>query len=361
MVTQAREAIILVGGMGTRLRPLTVHRAKPLLPVAGVPCIEHQLANLAAAGISHVVLATSYRAETFTEVLGDGSALGLRLDYVSEDEPLGTGGAIRNAAALLESGPHDAVIVLNGDVLSGHDLSTQVAMHIQRRADLTLHLTVVDDARAFGCVPTDGSGRVLAFLEKMPQPVSNQVNAGCYVFRRAVIDAIPTGRVVSVERETFPALLQADAVVLGYVEQAYWLDLGTPAALVAGSRDLVLGRMRSAALPGPVGEALVLPGARVAADAVVEAGSCVGPGASVGPGAQVLGSVLLEGAQVHAGAVLRDSIVGAGAVIGAGCVLKDAVIGDGAEVGADNELLGGIRVWCGARIGPAVVRFSSDR
>jgi mannose-1-phosphate guanylyltransferase len=360
-VIGAREAIVLVGGMGTRLRPLTVNTAKPMLPVAGVPCIEHQLAFARAAGIEHVVLATSYRAETFTAQLGDGAGLGLRIDYVTEEEPLGTGGAIRNAAELLESGPDDPVVVLNGDVLSGHDIGTQVALHQQRHADVTLHLTEVEDARAFGCVPTDSEGRVIAFLEKMPQPVTNRINAGCYVFRRSVIDAIPTGRVVSVERETFPGLLQGGALVLGYVEVAYWLDLGTPEAFVRGSRDLVLGRLASSALPGEVGRHLLLPGATVDPSAVVTGGAALGRDVVVEAGAVVDGSVVLDGAVIGADAVVRDSIVGAGARIGDRTVLDSAVVGDGARVGPRNELRSGVRVWCGAQLGESAVRFSSDR
>ncbi|HMC70535.1 MAG TPA: nucleotidyltransferase family protein, partial [Mycobacteriales bacterium] len=182
------EAIVLVGGLGTRLRPLTLDTPKPMLPVAGVPFLTHQLTRLAAAGVDHVVLATSYRPEVFEAHFGDGSALGLRVDYVTETEPLGTGGAIRNVASLLVSKPDDPVVVLNGDVLSGHDIGAQLTMHADADAAVTLHLVRVEDARAFGSVPTDDAGRVTAFVEKSPDPVSDQINAGCYVFRRSLID-----------------------------------------------------------------------------------------------------------------------------------------------------------------------------
>jgi mannose-1-phosphate guanylyltransferase len=355
------EAVLLVGGKGTRLRPLTVHTPKPMLPTAGVPFLAHVLARARAAGVDHVVLATSYRREVFAAQLGDGSALGLAIDYVEETEPLGTGGGIRNAAAALHGGPDDPVVVLNGDVLSGHDLRSQVEAHQAGRADVTLHLTEVADARPFGCVPTDARGRVTDFLEKMPEPVTNRINAGCYVFRRKVLDAIPAGRPVSVERETFPGLLAAGAVVLGHVDPAYWLDVGTPAAFVRGSCDLVLGRLPSAALPGPAGERLVLAGAEVAADAMVCGGSTVGAGAVVGPGAKVVGSVLLDGARVEAGATVRDCVVGRAAVVGAGTTLDGVLVGDGAVVGAGNELVPGARVWCDARIPDHALRFSSDQ
>lgn len=326
------EAILLVGGQGTRLRPLTEHTAKPMLPVAGVPFLSHQLARLRDAGVDHVVLATSYRPEMFESYFGDGSAMGLALDYVVELEPLGTGGGMRGAVGALRSAPDDPVLVLNGDVLSGHDLAAQLARHTGADADVTLHLTKVEDPRAFGSVPTDRSGRVTAFLEKSPRPLTDQVNAGCYVFRRSVIDEIPGGRPVSVERETFPTLLTRGATVIGHVEAAYWLDLGTPAAYVRGSCDLVLGALGSSALPGPTGESLLLPGARVDPTAVVRGGTVVGAGAQVGPDTLVEGSVLRDGAVVGAGSTVRSSALGLGAVVGRGVLLDRAAIGDGVEV-----------------------------
>lgn len=358
------EAVLLVGGRGTRLRPLTVHTPKPMLPTAGVPFLHHVLGKAVAAGVDHVVLATSFRPEVFRDGIGDGSGLfgggRLRVDYCTEDVPMGTGGGIRNVAHLLESKPDDPVVILNGDVLSGHDLAGQIGAHVESGADATLHLTEVEDPRAFGCVPTDGSGRVTAFLEKTPDPVTNRVNAGCYVFRRSVIDAIPAGRPVSVERETFPGLVADGSVVLGHVDPAYWLDLGTPAAFVRGSCDLVLGRVASLALPGPVGQSLLLTGAVVAADAAVSGGTTVGPAAVVGAGATVEGSVLFEAAVVGAGAVVRDSVVGRAATVGEGAVLTGVVVGDGATVGAGNELTAGARVWCDAILPPHAVRFSAD-
>jgi mannose-1-phosphate guanylyltransferase len=351
------EAVVLVGGQGSRLRPLTLSTPKPLLPVAGVPFLHHQFARLRDAGVTRVILATSYRAGLFEKEFGDGSALGLELVFVTEDEPLGTGGAIRNVADALLSAPDAPVVVLNGDIVSGHDLAAQVAAHEAAGADATLHLVEVDDARAFGCVPTDEDGRVTAFLEKMPEPISNQVNAGCYVFRRRVIDAIPTGRPVSVERETFPGMLAQGSLVRGYVETAYWLDLGTPAALVKGSCDLVRGVIASSALPGPPGESLMLPGVEVAPDAAVIAGSTLGARVVVGAGARVEGSVIFDGARVEAGAVVIDSIVGLDATVGRGTRLEAAVVGDRAITGADNEFVGH-RLWEAAHVPDASVRYT---
>jgi len=361
MPREPLEAIFLVGGRGTRLRPLTLSAPKPLLPTAGVPFLAHLLAQVAADGVTHVVLATCYKADMFASYLGDGTAFGLSIDYVTEDVPLDTAGGIRNAAGSLRgSGAGDPIVVLNCDVLSGHDLGAQLDLHVKTEAAVTLHLVEVDDPSRFGCVPTDAAGRVTAFLEKTPDPVTNRINAGCYVFRREVIDQIPAGRRVSVERETFPALIEAGALVMGYPESAYWLDVGTPQAFVRGSCDLVLGRLPGPAVPGPAGPSLLLAGASVAADATVSGGTVVGAGARVGAGATVDGSVLFDGASVGDGAVVRDSILGRGAVLAPGAVLDDAVIGDGAFIGAGNELARGIRIWPDVRLEPTSVRFSSD-
>src|SRR5256886_4560077 len=361
MPREPLEAIVLVGGQGTRLRPLPLSARKPLLPTAGVPFLAHVLARAAAGGVTHVVLATCYKAEMFASCFGDGAALGLSIDYVEEDVPLDTGGGIRNAASSLRGGgASDPVVVLNCDILSGHDLGTQVDLHIKTDAAVTLHLVEVADPSRFGCVPTDRSGRVTAFLEKTPDPVTNRINAGCYVFRREVIDRIPAGRRVSVERETFPGLIEAGKLVMGYHEPAYWLDVGTPQAFVRGSCDLVLGRLPGPAVPGPHGPALLLADATVAGDADVSGGTVVGVGASVGSGATVFGSVLFDGAAVGEGAVVRDSILGRGAIVAPGAELHDAVIGDEAYIGAGNDLAPGIRVWPGTRLEPTSVRFSSD-
>ncbi|WP_211468827.1 nucleotidyltransferase family protein [Actinocrinis puniceicyclus] len=363
------EAILLVGGKGTRLRPLTVYTPKPMLQVAGVPFLSHQLVRARAAGIDRIVFATAYRPEVFEAYFGDGSDFGLELDYVTETEPMGTGGAIRNVADRLRSAADEPVLIFNGDILSGVDLVALVDAHLTRGADVTLHLTRVakDKLSAFGLVPTDADGWVTAFREK-PQRVedivTDQINAGCYVFRRSVIDGIPAGRPVSVERETFPGLLAAGAKVLGVVEQSYWRDLGTPEAFVHGSADLVLGAVDSLAIPATtrpdLADALVLPGADLDVDVKVGGGSTIGARAKIASGSEIIGSVVGEDAHVEAGAVVRDSIVGRGARVGAGTVLDGVVIGDGAQVGAGNELRGGARVWCEVVIGDRAVRFSAD-
>jgi mannose-1-phosphate guanylyltransferase len=239
-------------------------------------------------------------AEVFTPYFGDGSKWGIKILYAVEKEPLGTGGAIRNAAELL--GRDEPIVIFNGDVLSRHSIADQIAFHIEKKADVTLHLIDVEDARAFGCVPTDSSGRVTAFLEKMDNPVTNSINAGCYVFSPSVIDEIPLGEVVSIERETFPALVAGGRAIFGYKDQSYWLDVGTPAALFKGSRDLVDG------------------------DFLAQAGTTIIGGSSIG-----------AGCIIEAGVVIDGCIIGDKVVVGAGSHLSQCFVTHGTLIAPDSQ------------------------
>lgn len=301
--------ILLVGGFGTRLKPLTDESPKPMLPVAGLPVTEHQILAAKKAGIHTLVLATSYLAEVFTPYFGDGSKWGMKILYAVEKEPLGTGGAIRNAAELL--GRDEPIVIFNGDVLSRHSIADQIAFHVKNKADVTLHLIDVDDARAFGCVPTDADGRVTAFLEKMDNPVTNSINAGCYIFDPKVIDQIPLDTVVSVEREIFPTLVSSGRPVFGYREQSYWLDVGTPAALFKGSRDLVDGEFQAMA------ETTIAP------DAVITGGSSIGARCTIGSGVLIDDCIIGDGVTIGNGSVLTRSFIAHGAQIPSG-TQKDA-------------------------------------
>ena len=298
--------ILLVGGFGTRLKPLTDESPKPMLPVAGLPVTEHQILAAKRAGIHTLVLATSYLADVFTPYFGDGAKWGMKILYAVEKEPLGTGGAIRNAAELL--GRDEPVVVFNGDVLSRHSIADQIAFHLENQADVTLHLIDVEDARAFGCVPTDSDGRVTAFLEKMDNPVTNSINAGCYVFSPSVIDQIPLGKVVSVERETFPALVSSGRPVFGYKEQSYWLDVGTPAALFKGSRDLVEGDFQAMA------------DTTIASDAVITGGTSIGARCSIGSGAHIDDCIIGDDVTIGDGTVLTRSFIAHGTDVAAGTI-----------------------------------------
>jgi len=327
-----------------------------MLPTGGVPFLEHLLSRIKAAGITHIVLGTSYRAETFSEYFGDGSAFGLEIEYVVEEHPLGTGGAIRNVFDKLRA---SNVMVFNGDILSGVDLSGLLATHRDNDADVTLHLVKVSDPRAFGCVPTDADGRVQAFLEKTENPPTDQINAGCYVFRHEIIGAIAADTVVSVERETFPGLLQTGKKLVGHIDTSYWLDLGTPAAFVKGSADLVRGIAPTQALPQQPADFLVLDGADIHPGAVLSGGTTIGRGVVVADRATVDGSIVFDQADIGSGARIVRSVIGHGATIGAGAVICDAVIGDAATIGAGNELLAGIRIWPGTVLPADGVRFSA--
>ena len=313
-------AILLVGGLGTRLLPLTKTTPKPMLTVAGLPVTEHQIAMAKSAGITEIVLATSYLSEVFIPYFGDGSKWGVTIKYAVEKEPLGTGGAIRNAAQLLVS--DQSVVILNGDVLSSHNVAEQIRQHESHDADVTLHLTQVEDARAFGCVPTDSDGRVTAFLEKMEYPVTNQINAGCYVFSPRVISTIPADTVVSIEREIFPQLVASGAKVFGYLEKSYWLDIGTPRALLKASVDIV---KRS-------GEFLAMQGVRIDPSALITGGSCIGANALVGAGAIIDGSIIEAECVIGANAKIVESFVAAGAKVENGakiassCVTKSEIL-----------------------------------
>jgi mannose-1-phosphate guanylyltransferase len=291
--------ILLVGGFGTRLKPLTSESPKPMLPVAGLPVTEHQLLAAKRAGIHTLVLATSYLSEVFTPYFGDGSKWGMKILYAVEKEPLGTGGAIRNAAEMLdiESLGNEPIVIFNGDVLSRHSIADQIKYHQAKSADATLHLIEVEDARAFGCVPTDESGRVTAFLEKMDNPVTNSINAGCYVFHPSVLARIPMGKVVSIERETFPALVASGRPVYGYKEQAYWLDVGTPAALFKGSRDLIEGDFHAMA------------GCTIDPSAVITGKSSLGSNVRVGAGVVIDDCIIGDGVTIEEGAQLSQCFI----------------------------------------------------
>ena len=307
--------ILLVGGRGTRLAPITSEIPKPMLPVACKPVTEHQIIAAQRAGITTLVLATSYLSEVFIPYFGDGSKWGLDLRYAVEKEPLGTGGAIANAAAHLDNGAADeAVVIFNGDVLSQHNLSAQIEFHKKVNADLTLHLIQVDDARAFGCVPTSADGQVEAFLEKMENPVTDWINAGCYVFKREIIDSIPRDTVISVERETVPGLIGDKRRVFGYKEAAYWLDIGNPGALFQGSRDLVAA------------EFLVSSSADVNSTAILTGGTSVGAGAQIGAGAILDNCIVSAGAIVKPGAHLTRTFLATAAVVEEGATCVDRYI-----------------------------------
>ncbi len=319
------SAILLVGGMGTRLHPLTLKTPKPMLQVAGVPFTEHQIRKAADAGITEIILATSYKSELFEPYFGDGKRFGIKIKYAVEKSALGTGGGIRNAANLLAD--CDQVVIFNGDVLSGHDLAAQLAFHKKNQADITLYLTQVEDARAYGCVELLENKQIKSFLEKMENPISNLINAGCYIFNRQIIDQIPQNKVVSVERDTFPYLLANNAKVFGYLDNSYWLDIGTPAALVKASADLITGAITSSATPNHTGDNLISPSAQIGSGCVINNGSVIESEVVVESNCQITGSIIGSGAKIGGNCKIIDSIIAPGAQIEAGMVVLTNYLG----------------------------------
>jgi mannose-1-phosphate guanylyltransferase len=319
------SAILLVGGMGTRLHPLTLKTPKPMLKVAGVPFTEHQIRKAADAGITEIILATSYKSELFEPYFGDGKKFGIKIKYAVEKSALGTGGGIRNAANLLAD--CDQVVIFNGDVLSGHDLAAQLAFHKKNQADITLYLTQVEDARAYGCVELLENKQIKSFLEKMENPISNLINAGCYIFNRQIIDQIPQNKVVSVERDTFPNLLANNAKVFGYLDNSYWLDIGTPAALVKASADLITGAITSSATPNHTGDNLISPSAQIGSGCVINNGSVIESEVVVESNCQITGSIIGSGAKIGGNCKIIDSIIAPGTQIAAGMVVLTNYLG----------------------------------
>jgi mannose-1-phosphate guanylyltransferase len=328
------KAVVLVGGLGTRLRPLTYTTPKPLLPVGHRPILELVLDNLHRAGIDVAVLSLGFQPDAFTARYPDRTCAGVRLEYAVEPEPLDTAGAIGFAAR--HAGIDGTFVVVNGDILTDVDIAALIARHRRVGAEGTIHLTPVDDPSAFGVVPTDADGRVLAFIEKPPrdQAPTNLVNGGTYVLEPSVLDRIPPDRKVSIERETFPAMV-ADGTLYGLATDDYWTDTGRPDLYLAANLAAIEGRRRT------VRAAALGAGTRLDGDACV-VDSVIGDGGRVGDGARVTRSVLLPGVVVGAGAVVTGSCLGAGVRIGAGARIVDCVIGDGETV-ADGAALTGER------------------
>ncbi len=286
-----------------------------------------------------MVLSCSYMVDEIRRTMGDGAAHGVRLRYAVETDPLGTAGGIRNAVDLVRG----LVVVLNGDILADLDLSAMLRFHAERRSHATLYLTRVADPSQYGVVELEGDGRIRSFVEKPPpgQATVDTVNAGVYVLDREVVTAIPTGRAVSIERETFPGLLRDRVPFYGWVAGNYWLDIGSPAKYRQGQLDLLAGRVTTPLVPAgaaPDGRAIA-PGARVAPDATVTGPCVIGAGTRVESGARVGPNAVLGGnCVVGAGALIEGAILWDDVVVGPGAVLRDCIVGTGARIGANAQL-----------------------
>lgn len=336
------KAVILAGGEGTRLRPLTLTLPKPVVPVVDRPFLTHQLDLLARVGVTEIVFSVAYQPERVRRVFGDGESLGRRIHYAVEDTPLGTGGAVRNALPYLD----DTTIVFNGDVLTDVDLPAVIARHRAAGARATLVLTPVENPSAYGLVETDADGRVRRFVEK-PKPeeiTTDTINAGIYVLETAALELMPAGVNYSIERGFFPGLLERGDRVHGFVHRGYWIDIGTPEKYLQVHRDVVGGRF-PVALDGAAREGgIVHPSAQVDAGAELLAPFYVGPGCLVASGARVgPDAVLTANVSLEAGARVADSVLWEGSRIGAGAEVRGALLAAGVRVGAH------------ARVGPGAV------
>lgn len=318
------RAVVLVGGEGTRLRPLTETMPKPLLPLMDRPSLDHVLDHLAAHGVHEVVLSSSYMEETFHAFIesrrGDTA-----ITWITETQPLGTGGAIVNALEVLDG--DEPFFALNGDILTDVDLTAMVALHRERGAVATIALTRVDDARPYGLVPMETDGRVLEFKEKPHELVPGDINAGTYVLQPSGLGGWARGASISIERQVFPALIAAGRPVFGFVSDAYWRDLGTPEAYLQAHFDLLDGKVRGE----PAYRSPFLRSAAVHEDGVIGRHVVAGLGVSVDAEARVEESVLLDGASVESARVLR-SVLGPGSHVHEGATVSDSVLGQSAVV-----------------------------
>lgn len=328
------RAVVLVGGFGTRLRPLTLSVPKQMLAVSGVTMIERVVQHLAKCGVDEVVLSLGYQPDAFITEFPDGECAGVRLHYAVEPEPLDTAGAIAFAARHV--GLDERFIAVNGDVLTDLDVGELWARHEAFGGEATIALTPVEDPSRYGVVPLDEDGRVEAFIEK-PDPgtaPSNWINAGTYVLEPGVLDHVPEGAKVSIERVVFPALVERRSL-FGVQSSSYWIDAGTPEAFLQAHLDLIDG-VRGTFEPS------VDDTARIDATATVRH-SAVGRGALVAAGAEVVDSVLMAGARVSTGAVVHRSVIGCRAVVGEGSRLTDlSVVGFDEDVAAGTVAAGGL-------------------
>jgi mannose-1-phosphate guanylyltransferase len=331
------KAVVLVGGEGTRLRPLTETIPKPLIPLVDRPFLSHVFDHLAGRGVRDVLLSSPYLEGRFEEYVENHRGLP-KIRWVIEASPLGTAGAVANAAGELD----ESFFVLNGDILTDLDLTALAEQHRESGAVATITVVPVDDARPYGLVAMEPDGRIAEFREKPEEPIPGVVNAGTYVLEPQAIAGIPEGRMVSIERETFPSLIAAGSPVFGFVSHGYWMDLGTPEKYLQATFDALEGRIEGMDYAAPH----VDPGAQVSIQAHLGRWVVVADGASIGEDAEVEDSVILAGAVVEPGARVRASILGPGARVGRGAFVEGAVLAEDASIpaGAESE---GARVGAG--------------
>lgn len=327
------QAIVLVGGEGTRLRPLTDNVPKPAITLVDRPFLAYMVEWLGAHGVGEVVLACGFLPDRLREALGDGEHEGIKLTYVTEPERLGTAGAIRFAAEALGDRLEDRFLALNGDVLTDLDLAALLRSHDDRGARATIGLYEVEDASAFGLVACDEAGSVLSFTEKTGIAAPGEINAGAYVLERSVLDLIPAGRAVSIETEVFPRLVGDGLCALPLA--GYWMDIGTHERYLQATWDILEGRVASEVRPTAPGLFLA-DGCAVVDSARIGPRAVVSRGCEVGADAEVVDSVLLDGVTVGAGARVSGSVLAAGATVDPGAQIVNTMVAEDERVGVER-------------------------
>jgi NDP-sugar pyrophosphorylase family protein len=328
------QALILAGGKGTRLRPLTMHTPKPIVPIANQPFLLYQLELLKRADVRDVILSLSYQPQKIEDKLGDGTDFNVRVSYAVEASPLGTAGAYRNAASLIS----ETTVVFNGDVLTDIDLNEVIRFHHERQAAATIVLASVPNPTEYGLVETEKDSRVRRFLEKpKPEEVTcDTINAGIYILEPRVLDYVPEGEPFMFEYGVFPQLLERKEPFFAYIWRGYWRDIGTASSYLQANLDVIAGRVRL--LEPPSAER----GEKFDATANIEAPSAVDPSCTVKAGAQIINSVVSRNCYIEERARIENSVVRAGTRVGAGSTVQGAVIGKGCHIGRAVEIKGAV-------------------
>lgn len=344
------KAVILAGGLATRLRPLTLERPKSLVPVLNRYFLEHIISSLKNNGIEEIVLATGHMASVLKESLRDGQQYGVRLLYAEEETPLGTAGAIKNCAAHLDS----AFLVLNGDIFTDLDYAKLIRFHQEKNAMVTIVTTKVEDPSAFGLVDTDELGKVVGFLEK-PEPgraTTDQINAGVYILNPEILDYIAIGECCSLEREIFPKIIRDRKTVYAYATDAYWIDIGTPQNYLRLNQDMLTGRCRTnlfkGHLPrkkGTIGAVLIGKGSVLRPAARVNGPTVIGHGCRVEDGAVIEASVLWDNVVVEKGVIVKNSIIASNCCLNEKSHISDSIIGPHVVISSDSILAPGSRIF----------------
>jgi NDP-sugar pyrophosphorylase family protein len=328
------QALILAGGKGTRLRPLTMHTPKPIVPIANKPFLLYQLELLKRADVRDVILSLSYQPQKIEDKIGDGTDYNVRVSYAVEASPLGTAGAYRNAASMIS----ETTVVFNGDVLTDIDMNEVIRGHRERQAAATIVLAPVPNPTAYGLVETDNDGRVRRFLEKpKPEEVTcDTINAGIYILEPRVLDYVPEGEPFMFEYGVFPKLLEHNEPFYSYVWRGYWRDIGTASSYLQANLDVIAGRVEL--LPPPPTQR----GEKFDESAEVEPPAVVDPGCTLKAGVRIVNSVISRNCYIEERARIENCVIRAGTRIGAGSSIRGAVIGKGCHIGRSVEIKGAV-------------------